>query len=303
VTETQRLGGSAVPSNPDGTLGSALAGLDELELPLVPKRPPIARLWSAAWPKLAAIAVALAIWELVAISGWRPSYLLPGPIDVLARVFNDFTNPDGQLISAIFTTMRRALAGFAIAMGIGLAVGLAVVRSRRLRAAIGASITGLQTMPSIAWFPLAILLFGLDETAILFVVVLGAAPAVANGMIAGADHIPRILLRAAQVLGAHGIALYREVILPACVPYLVGGMKQAWAFAWRSLMAGELLVIIAAQPALGVRLQQSRDVSDAEGLLASMLVILVIGIAVDGLFFSWLDRRVRRRWGLLEDGV
>jgi NitT/TauT family transport system permease protein len=155
-------------------------------------------------------------------------------------------------------------------------------------------------MPSIAWFPFAILLFGLSEEAILFVIVLGAAPSVANGLIHGVDHIPRLLLRAGRVLGARRINWYRFVILPAALPSFVGGMKQAWAFAWRSLMAGELLVIIAQQPSLGVQLQFQRELADAEGMLATMIVILVIGIVVDQLVFGQMERRIRKRWGLSE---
>ena len=115
-------------------------------------------------------------------------------------------------------------------------------RSRVLRAAVGSLITGLQTMPSIAWFPLAILLFKLTEAAIMFVVVLGAAPSIANGLISGVDHVPPIMLRAGRVLGAKGISAYRHVMLPAALPSFIAGLKQGWAFAWRSLMAGELLV-------------------------------------------------------------
>jgi NitT/TauT family transport system permease protein len=153
-------------------------------------------------------------------------------------------------------------------------------------------------MPSIAWFPLAILLFGLNESAIMFVVILGAAPSVANGLIHGIDHIPPILLRAGQVLGARKLDKYRLVILPAALPSFLGGLKQAWAFAWRSLMAGELLVIIANQPALGVRLQLQRELSDATGLIGTMLVVLAIGIIVDLAVFGTLERRIRQRRGL-----
>jgi len=130
--------------------------------------------------------------------------------------------------------------------------------------------------------------------------VLGAAPSVANGLISGVDHIPRLLLRAGTVLGARGIDRYRFVVMPASLPSFVGGMKQAWAFAWRSLMAGELLVIIAQQPSLGAQLQFQRELSDAQGLLATMLVILVIGIVVDQLVFGTLERRIRARRGLAE---
>ena len=280
-------------------LEDELAGIDRLELPIQTRRSPLLRAWNASWPKVLAIVIAIGVWQLVVLSGWRPQYVLPGPLPVFGRLAEDLASQ--ELLSAVAITMRRALVGFAIAIAFGAVLGLAVVRFRRLREAIGASITGLQTMPSIAWFPLAILLFGLNEAAIMFVVVLGAAPAIANGIIAGVDHIPRILLRAGRVLGARGFATYREIVLPACVPYLVTGLKQGWAFAWRSLMAGELLVIIAAQPSLGVRLQFAREISDAEGLLAAMIVILVVGILMDGLVFGRLDHWVRRRWGLLEE--
>lgn len=164
-------------------------------------------------------------------------------------------------------------------------------------------ITGLQTMPSIAWFPFAILMFQLSEAAILFVVVLGATPSIANGIITGVDHIEPVLLRAGRVLGARGFTLIRSVVLPAALPSFVGGLKQGWAFAWRSLMAGELLVIIAGKESIGVLLQTNRNLSNAEGLLAVMIAILVIGILVDSLVFGTLDRAIRRRWGLLEPGV
>jgi NitT/TauT family transport system permease protein len=161
-------------------------------------------------------------------------------------------------------------------------------------------ITGLQTMPSIAWFPLAIVLFGLTEGAMMFVVILGAAPAIANGVITGVDHIPPLLLRAGRVLGARGLAAYRHVILPAALPGFVAGLKQGWAFAWRSLMAGELIVIIAKRPSLGQQLEFTRGNQDYPGLVATMLVILVIGIVIDSVFFGRIERTIRRRWGLVE---
>ncbi|MDQ4131924.1 MAG: ABC transporter permease subunit, partial [Actinomycetota bacterium] len=200
-------------------------------------------------------------------------------------------------------TMRRALTGYALAVVVGSVVGASVARVRPLRTAVGSLITGLQTMPSIAWFPLAILLFQLSEQAILFVVVLGAAPAIANGLITGTDHIPPLLLRAGRVLGASRLELYRHVALPACLPSLVAGLKQGWAFAWRSLMAGELLVIIANRPSIGVQLQVARDLADATGLLATMIVILAIGIVVDSALFATAERFVRRRWGLVDSAA
>jgi NitT/TauT family transport system permease protein len=183
---------------------------------------------------------------------------------------------------------------------VGTLVGLTVARVRVLRAAVGSLITGLQSMPSVAWFPLAILLFQLSEAAILFVVVLGAAPSIANGLIAGVDQIPPLLVRAGRTLNARGLSLYRFVILPAALPGYVAGLKQGWAFAWRSLMAGELLVIIANQPSLGVRLQFARELADAEGLLSAMIVVLLLGILVDVLVFGRIEQAIRERWGLVD---
>ncbi|MEP6470233.1 MAG: ABC transporter permease [Chloroflexota bacterium] len=280
----------------DGDL--ELAGIDALDLPIAPRQTLPWRIWRSTWPQLAAVGVVIAVWQLVVLSGVKPAYVLPGPLAVGERLLHDLT--DSSLLTAIGTTLRRIAVGFGLALLIGSLVGLAIVRWQVLRTAIASLITGLQTMPSIAWFPLAILLFGLNEQAILFVVVLGAAPSVANGLIAGVDHVPRILLRAGQVMGARGIDSYRFVVMPASLPSFIGGMKQAWAFAWRSLMAGELLVIIAQQPALGVRLSLSRELNDARGLMATMIVILVIGIVVDAVLFGRLDTAIRRRWGLLE---
>ncbi|HLA65589.1 MAG TPA: ABC transporter permease [Candidatus Saccharimonadales bacterium] len=275
-----------------------LSGLDALELPIPARKPLSVRLWAVLWPKLAALAFALAAWQLVVWSGWRPSYVLPGPITVFGRLLSDIGGSD--LPTAVAITLRRAAVGFGLALVIGCVVGVAIVQVRALRIAASSFVTGLQTMPSIAWFPLAILLFGLSEQAILFVVILGAAPSIANGLISGVDQIPRILLRAGRMLGARGVASYRHIVLPAALPSFVGGLKQGWAFAWRSLMAGELLVIVAGQTSIGVRLQLSRDLVDAPGLLSTMLVILLIGVVVDGFIFGSLDRSIRRRWGLLE---
>jgi NitT/TauT family transport system permease protein len=285
-----RLGG------PTATLDAELAGLDALGRSAEPAEGRGIRLWRAAWPKVAALALALFAWQVVVWSGWRPSYVLPGPVEVGRRLVEELG--DGEIWRAVGTTLRRAGVGFALAVAVGTLLGAAVARWRPLRVALGSLITGLQTMPSIAWFPLAILLFKLSEEAILFVVVIGAAPSIANGVITGIDHIPPLLLRAGRVLGARGLAAYRHVILPAALPSFVAGLKQGWAFAWRSLMAGELLVIIANKPSLGTRLQFEREFADAAGLLAIMVIVLVIGIVVDALGFAALERRLRRRRGL-----
>jgi NitT/TauT family transport system permease protein len=255
------------------------------------------RAWLALWPKVAAVAIGLAIWQLIVWSGWRPEYVLPAPATVFERLGELIA--DGTVATALATTAERAAYGFTMALVIGVVVGGLVSSSRIIRSAVGSLITGLQTMPSIAWFPLAILLFGLSERAITFVVVLGAAPSIANGLITGVDHVPPVLLRAGRMMGATGFAKFRHVVLPASMPSFVGGLKQGWAFAWRSLMAGELIVVLGAS--VGFLLQQYRNLADAAGLIAMMIVILVIGIVVDVVLFGSLDRWVRRRHGLIED--
>jgi NitT/TauT family transport system permease protein len=194
----------------------------------------------------------------------------------------------------------RAITGYALATVIGTAIGVSMAVVPLLRRALGSLITALQTMPSVAWFPFAILLFRLSEGAILVVVVLGAAPSIANGIISGIDNVPRQLTSAARILGARGPFLYRRVILPAAMPYVLAGLKQAWAFAWRSLLAGELLVIVAGRPSLGAKLQFARDFSDAPTMIALLVVLLVIGILVDR-GFGFADLRVRARRGLVRE--
>jgi NitT/TauT family transport system permease protein len=275
-----------------------LAGLDALEASAPTPRGPLRRTWESVWPPLAGAGLAIALWQAVVLTGWKKPWVLPGPGPVFQRFFQDLSN--GDLLEASSITMRRAVVGYGSALVIGCALGLAIAHFKLLRRAFGSLVTGLQTMPSIAWFPLAVLLFRLSEAAILFVVVLGAAPAVANGLITGIDHVPPALLRAGKVLGAKGIRAYRHVILPAALPSFVGGLKQAWAFAWRSLMAGELLGVVSTQQSIGYRLQISRDFSDGKGMIAAMVLILLIGIVVDLFIFGKIDRAVRRRWGLID---
>jgi NitT/TauT family transport system permease protein len=273
-----------------------LAGLDALEQDELGERSRASRVWSSLWPKVAAVAIAIFLWQLVVWSNWKPEYVLPGPRKVFPTLADIVQTAD--FWRAVGNTMQRALLGFGLSLLIGSAVGAAVVRVRVLRTAVGSMITGLQTMPSIVWFPLAIVLFQLNERAILFVVVLGAAPSIANGLISGVDHVPPILIRAGNILGARGFSLMRSVILPAALPSYVGGLKQGWAFAWRSLMAGELLVAIGNKPALGVRLDYARQLNDYPLLISYMIVILIIGIVVDAIF-GVADRRIRARRGLL----
>lgn len=283
-------------ATPAGTdLDRELAGLDALDLGGVTGRSRLAHLWGLTWPKVAAAALALLAWQAVVWSGWKPEFVLPSPFTVFDRLGDAFG--DGTVWEALRTTMRRALVGYGFSVVLGTLLGLAVARIGVLRVAVGSMITGLQTMPSVVWLPLAVVLFELSEAAIYFVVLMGSIPSIANGLIGGIDHVPPIYLRAGRVLGARGIAVYRHVIVPAALPAFVGGLKQGWAFAWRSLMAGELLQQFGKR-SVGGSIQNARDLSDIPLMMAFMLVVLAVGIVMDSVFTK-ADLSLRRRWGLL----
>lgn len=299
-------GNAAMTSDNDNTGGvpvyeQRLTWLESLEAPASAGQRGTrlaAKAWAAVWPKALAIILVLAVWQLIHVSGWKKA-IFPGPGATLTNLWDQMQT--GLLWHAIATTAYRSVVGFGLAVLIGAVVGAVVSRIAPLRAAVGSLITGLQTLPSIAWFPFAIILFGITTTAIMFVVVLGAAPSIANGLIAGVDYTPPLLLRAGKMMGLRRISLYRYLILPASLPAFVSGLKQGWAFAWRSLMAGELLVVIANQPSLGVLLSTDQDQSDMQGATAIIIVILILGIIVDTLF-GLADSGIRRRWGLTGTG-
>jgi NitT/TauT family transport system permease protein len=281
---------------PRNAADDRISGLDALELGGRADKGDLGkRIWRSAWPKLLAVGIVILVWQIVVWAKWKPDYLLPGPMTVFSELGGLLKT--GDFWDGVRLTLTRAATGFLFAVVLGTIVGAAVSRFAPLRAAIGSLITGLQTMPSIMWFPLAILLFQLSESAILFVVVIGATPSVANGLISGIDYVPRTWLRVGQVLGMTGFAKYRHLILPASLPSFISGLKQGWAFSWRSLMAGELLVIVPGALSIGVRMQQARDLSDATLVISYIIVVLVIGILIDVLF-NTADNALRKRWGL-----
>jgi NitT/TauT family transport system permease protein len=277
----------------------AVAGLDQLSLApdLAGGAAPAGRalrVWNAVWPKLLAIGIVVAIWEILYADHWK-SLIFPGPASTFSNLWSQLKG--GQLWGAIGLTMETAVEGFALALVIGVVVGGLVARVRVLRAAVGSMITALQTMPSIAWFPFAIILFGLHTDAILFVVVLDAAPSIANGLITGIDYTPPLLMKAGRTMGLRRVALWRHLILPAALPLFVAGLRQSWAFAWRSLLAGELIVQVAGHPSLGVLLNTNQDLTDMQGVISIMIVILVLGMAVDSVLGA-VDHHLRLRRGL-----
>ncbi|MBI5301901.1 MAG: ABC transporter permease [Chloroflexi bacterium] len=231
---------------------------------------------------------------MLAILGIYPEYVFPTPLGVARTLTRGFQN--GTFILGILTSMERIIIGFGISAILGTTLGLALGRIRVLDDTIGAVVLGLQALPSICWLPLALLWFGLSETAMLFVVVMGALLAITTATEAGVKNTPPLYLRAARNLGARGWKMYARVILPAALPSIITGMKLGWSFAWRSLMAAELLYV---SLGLGQLLTMGRELNDMSQVIAVMFVIIAIGLIVDRLVFAPIEARVRERWGLV----
>jgi NitT/TauT family transport system permease protein len=279
---------------------TTLAGLDALELAPAPRAAGAGerarRIWAATWPKLAAVALVWVIWELIHLTGWK-KFVLPGPGVTLSNLWQQAKA--GLLWHAVGDTVLRALIGYLVALVIGTVVGLLVARIPPLRAAVGSLITGLQTLPSAAWIPFAIILFGLNNSAIIFIIVMASAPAIANAVISGVDYIPPLLLKSGKVIGLRGLGLTWHLIVPAALPTFVAGLKQAWAFTWHALLTAELLVLVAGEPSIGQLFSSDQDQTDMPSTIAVMIVILVLGIVVDGAF-SLANNKIRKRWGIAQ---
>ena len=276
-----------------------LAGLDALELTLPPKPSVATRVWAAVWPKCLAAGIAVLLWQIVVWSGFRPEYVIPGPAKVFPYLYHNFET----IMDAVGTTMQRAVQGYGLALLIGTVVGAIVANNRVLRSGFGSLITGLMTMPSVAWVPLAIGIFQLSDSMIRFIVVIGAAPSIANGLISGIDNIQPVVRRAGRVLGARGFSAFWHVTLPAALPSFVGGMKQGWAFAWRSLLAAEIVAVVAGRVGIGQLMENDRNFQDYTGVVALMIVILIIGIVVDEAIFGNANKWIRRRYGLVDEAA
>jgi NitT/TauT family transport system permease protein len=286
------------PAKSVGALEGLEAGLDALEA-TVAERPPLVRtLREKAVPPLLAIAIVLILWQLTYHFQIKEHYLLPSPADV-ARTLRDKWL-DGTLLGYVWTSVSRGALGFLASVVIGTPLGLLVARVKPVRAAIGPILSGLQSLPSVAWVPAAIIWFGLSNATIYAVVLLGAVPSIANGLVAGVDQIPPLFLRAGRTMGATGLQSVRHVLLPAALPGYLAGLKQGWAFSWRSLMAAELIVNSPdLGTGLGQLLEQGREVQDMSWVLAAILLILIVGIGIELLVFAPLERAVLRSRGLL----
>ena len=249
-------------------------------------------------PILAGIAGLLVVWAVAAAI--VDSTSLPSPLAVW-RAFLDGLG-DGTILEAVAKTLIRLAFSFAVAIAVGTAIGMGLALNEFARRSIRPLIVALQIAPPIAWLPLAVIWFGFSERAVVFVAFVGAFPSVTLGTLAAFRQVPPLLRRAGMTLGAEGWQLYRSVIFPAALPGYVAGLQQAWGFAWKSLMAGELIVTGVRATGLGHLLAENQSQADVPALLAAVAVIVGLGTAVDYLVFNQLDRRIRVRRGLLVEG-
>jgi NitT/TauT family transport system permease protein len=303
VTELHRgtRAGAARPAEPNVAAEdrAVVAGLDALDAgPQLPPRPGVAhRFVRSVLPPIVFLALLVGAWQLAYAAEVKPPYALPGPADVAETFWT--TVQDGRALEAIWTSLSRGAVGFAMSLAIGTLLGLAMWASRWLRAAIGPIVSGLQSLPSVAWVPAAIIWFQLSNAAIYTVVLLGAVPSIANGLVGGLKQVPPLFDRVGRVLGLSAVGRIRHVLLPAALPGYLGGLRQGWAFAWRSLMAAELITY---SPELGQGLGQllniGRELSQMSLVITSITLILVVGVAIELLVFAPLERRVLTRRGL-----
>jgi NitT/TauT family transport system permease protein len=247
--------------------------------------------------QLIVLAILLATWQALAIAKIWPSYVFPTPRGVAEAIGTGIQ--DHSFLIGIEASMLRVAVAYTISVVLGILLGMALTWSKFLEDTVGHLVLSLQSLPSLCWQPLAVLWFGLSENAIIFVAVMGSLLAVTQNTKAGFDNVPRILTMAGRNLGAKGPQMFRYVLLPASLPYLLDGLRQGWAFAWRSLVSGEMLFVTIG---LGQLLTVGRDLNDINQVVAVMVLITVIGYVVDGIVFGKIEQSVRHKWGMSAAG-
>ncbi|WP_442600191.1 ABC transporter permease [Neobacillus sp. D3-1R] len=238
-------------------------------------------------------ALLLVIWQMVVRGLDISSALMPAPTDVSNALVQGFS--DKTLIYDILASFRRLAIGLSIAIVIGIGLGILLAKNKTADETLGTLILALQSVPSIVWLPIAIMWFGLNESSVIFIVILGATLVMTINMRIGIKNVPPLYIKAAQTMGSRGIDMFTKVIFPASIPYAVTGVRLGWAFAWRALMAGEIL---STGPGLGYTLKYASDFGNMSMVIGIMIIIGVIGTIVDIIFFQRIEQNVIRRWGL-----
>jgi NitT/TauT family transport system permease protein len=287
------------PDLQESSYAAVEAGLDALDTPVStePSRSRVRSLAAKILPVVVSLTLFVVVWQIVWASAVLPEFRLPAPVDVWRQIWQLVRT--GDILGLFWVSVHRAVIGFAISLAVAVPLGLAIANVRLVRRGIGPIVSGLQSLPSIAWVPAAILWFGINDIAIYWVVLLGAVPSIANGLVSGVDQVPPILPRVGKALGAGRLANVRHIVFPAALPGFLGGLKQGWAFSWRSLMAAEL---IATSPDLGEGLGQYLHngmlLSDISMVFTGIFLIFVVGVGIELLVFRPLENTVLRARGL-----
>jgi NitT/TauT family transport system permease protein len=238
-------------------------------------------------------AVIIAFWEIGSrLELWHP-LIFPSLSSVFSALAEGFQ--DKTLIYDLIASFKRLAVGLTISLILGTLIGILLGRSKTADETLGAVILALQSVPSIVWLPIAIMWFGLNEKAVIFVTILGGTFVMALNMRTGIKNVSPLYIKAAQTMGATGIDLFTRVIFPASIPYVVTGSRLAWAFAWRALMAGELL---STGPGLGYTLRYASDFGRMDIVIGVMIIIGAIGMIVDQFIFQRIEKSVMKKWGL-----
>jgi NitT/TauT family transport system permease protein len=295
VTEpSEHITSPALKGNPE-ELRDLEAGLDKLQSDTQGKA---GIAWSRILLPVAALVVLLLVWQFYVTLGLKRRDQVPGPLDVLGQLGALWA--EGTVQESVWTSLQRGLVGFLISVVIATPVGLVLAQVQPLRRAFGPLISGLQVLPSVAWVPAAIIWFGLTDATVYFVVLMGAIPSIITGLISGVDQIPPQYRSVGKVLGANRLQMALQIVLPAALPGYLGGLKQGWAFSWRSLMAAEIIAVGGSIGfGLGSMLNQGRDLSDMAVVMSAILLILGVGILIELLVFAPIEKRLLHRRGLL----
>ncbi|MDQ0031320.1 ABC transporter permease [Arthrobacter bambusae] len=294
TSESRHITSPSLKGNPD-ELRDLEAGLDKLQSDAHRK----AHIdWTRIILPIAALLVLVLAWQFYVSLGLKRQDQVPGPLDVLGQ-FGELWS-EGKAQEAILTSLQRGVIGFLISVVVATPIGLILAQVQPLRRAFGPLISGLQVLPSVAWVPAAIIWFGLSDGTVYFVVLMGAIPSIINGLISGVDQIPPQFRSVGKVLGASRLQMALQIVLPAALPGYLGGLKQGWAFSWRSLMAAEIIAVGGTIGfGLGSLLDQGRTLSDMATVMSAILAILFVGILIELLVFAPIERRLLLRRGLL----
>lgn len=237
--------------------------------------------------------VVIILWEMVYRLGFWPDFMFPSPVMVFNTLKAGFA--EGTYSLALVFSLKRLVIGYSIAIVLGIGIGILLTVSKTIDETFGALILSFQSVPSVVWLPLALLWFKMGEQAIIFVVVIGGIWNMIINSSAGIKNVDSELIKCGKNLGFKGLKLFRKIIIPASIPQIITGMRLAWAFCWRGLMAAEIL---GTGKGLGQILMWGRDMGNMSTVLSIMFIIAFTGLITDNLIFKKVEDSIYKKWGL-----